>query len=118
MGFQLILRSFGRGRSRQPAAGKGVMVCATQEEVEAALDALFVNREFGGASSQVLVEEFLSGEEVSLLAFVDGATVLPMVSAQDHKRLDNGDEGPNTGGMGAYSPALAVNAEMREVVMN
>ena len=88
------------------AAGKGVRVCTTREEADDAVDALLVRREFG--DTPVLVEEFLDGEEASLLAFVDGATVVPMQSAQDHKRLRDGDQGPNTGGMGAYSPAPVV----------
>jgi len=100
------------------AAGKGVIVCATKAETEAAVQTLLVDRAFGTASLDVLVEEFLEGEEVSMLAFVDGATIVPMVSAQDHKRLKNGDEGPNTGGMGAYSPAPAMTADMHEVVMS
>lgn len=100
------------------AAGKGVMVCTTPAEAEDAVRTLFVERAFGEAGRDVLVEEFLEGEEVSMLAFVDGATVVPMVSAQDHKRLKNGDEGPNTGGMGAYSPAPAMAPDMQDVVMN
>lgn len=100
------------------AAGKGVIVCTTDAEAQAAIQTLLVDRAFGDASREVLIEEFLEGEEVSLLAFVDGATIVPMVSAQDHKRLKNGDEGPNTGGMGAYSPAPAMTPDMHEVVMN
>jgi phosphoribosylamine--glycine ligase len=100
------------------AAGKGVMVCATAAEAEDAIRTLLVDCAFGEAGREVLVEEFLEGEEVSMLAFVDGATVVPMVSAQDHKRLKNGDEGPNTGGMGAYSPAPAMTPDMQDVVMN
>ena len=98
------------------AAGKGVVVCATAEEAEAAIDRLLVKREFG--ETPVLVEEFLDGEECSMLAFVDGAHFVPMVSAQDHKRLCNADKGPNTGGMGAYSPAPAMTPELAEIVAN
>lgn len=98
------------------AAGKGVMVCTTAEEAEAAIDTLLVKRAFG--ETPVLVEQFLEGEEASMLAFVDGANVVPMVSAQDHKRLCNEDKGPNTGGMGAYSPAPVMTKEMEEVVKN
>jgi len=100
------------------AAGKGVIVCLSEAEAEEAIRVLLVEKAFGSACSRVLVEEFLEGEEVTMLAFVDGANVVPMVSSQDHKRLKNGDEGPNTGGMGAYSPAPVMNAELLEVVMN
>ena len=96
------------------AAGKGVMVCTTAAEAEAAVDTLLVRRAFG--ETPVLVEQFLDGEEASMLAFVDGATFVPMVSAQDHKRLCDRDEGPNTGGMGAYSPAPVMTKEMEKVV--
>ena len=77
----------------------------TDEEVKAALDLMFDGRAFGDAGSTVLIEEFLKGEEVSLLCFCDGKTALPLPSAQDHKAVFDGDKGPNTGGMGAYSPA-------------
>ena len=87
------------------AAGKGVIVAMTDEEVKAALDLMFENSAFGDAGSTVLIEEFLRGEEVSLLCFCDGKTALPRPSAQDHKAVFDGDKGPNTGGMGAYSPA-------------
>jgi len=87
------------------AAGKGVIVAMTDDEVKAALDLMFDGAAFGDASSTVLIEEFLVGEEVSLLSFCDGKTALPLPSAQDHKAVFDGDKGPNTGGMGAYSPA-------------
>lgn len=87
------------------AAGKGVLICETQAEAEAAIDNILVDNKFGDAGSQVVVEEFLTGQEVSMLAFTDGKTVVPMVSSQDHKRIWDGDKGLNTGGMGAYSPA-------------
>ena len=87
------------------AAGKGVIVAMTEEEVKAALDLMFDDNAFGDAASTVLIEEFLVGEEVSLLSFCDGTTALPLPSAQDHKAVFDGDKGPNTGGMGAYSPA-------------
>ncbi len=98
------------------AAGKGVMVCLSQDDVETALRDLFSDNRFGAAASEVLVEEFLEGEEASILAFVDGETVVPLASAQDHKRLLDADEGPNTGGMGAYSPAPVVTDDMLAVV--
>lgn len=87
------------------AAGKGVVVAMTMEEARAAVEDMLSGNAFGEAGSKVVIEEFLQGEEVSVLAFSDGKTVLPMVSAQDHKRVFDNDEGPNTGGMGAYSPA-------------
>ena len=87
------------------AAGKGVIVAMTDEEVRQALDLMFEKNAFGEAASTVLIEEFLKGEEVSLLCFCDGITALPLPSAQDHKAVFDGDKGPNTGGMGAYSPA-------------
>ena len=87
------------------AAGKGVVVAMTDEEVRAALDLMFESNAFGAAADTVLIEEFLEGEEVSLLSFCDGTTALPLPSAQDHKAVYDGDRGPNTGGMGAYSPA-------------
>lgn len=87
------------------AAGKGVLICSTLEETDAAIEMVLVKRFFGTAGEKVIIEEFLRGEELSLMAFCDGHTVVPMVSAQDHKRVFSGDQGPNTGGMGAYSPA-------------
>ena len=86
------------------AAGKGVIIAETAKEAEAALDAMF-DGGFGGAGESVVIEEYMTGEEVSFFALVDGETVVPFGSAQDHKRVGEGDTGPNTGGMGAYSPA-------------
>lgn len=87
------------------AAGKGVVVAMTEEEALQAIDEMLCQGRFGSAGSRVVLEEFMVGEEASLLAFADGATVVPMVAAQDHKRIFDGDQGPNTGGMGAYAPA-------------
>ncbi len=87
------------------AAGKGVTVAMTVEEACAAIDAALLERRFGAAGAELVIEQHLEGEEVSLLALVDGAHVLPLASAQDHKRVGDGDTGANTGGMGAYSPA-------------
>jgi len=87
------------------AAGKGVILPETDEEAEAILKSILIGRTFGDAGSEVVIEERLNGQEVSLMAFTDGTTVLPMLPAQDHKRLFDGDQGPNTGGMGAYAPA-------------
>lgn len=86
------------------AAGKGVTVATTREEADAAIDACFAGA-FGAAGARVVIEEFLDGEEASFFALVDGANALPLATAQDHKRAFDGDKGPNTGGMGAYSPA-------------
>ncbi|MFH0907268.1 MAG: phosphoribosylamine--glycine ligase [bacterium] len=94
------------------AAGKGVTVCTDLQQAEAAIDEAMVSKTFGDAGSSILVEEFLDGEEASILALIDGKTVVLLASAQDHKRIYDGDQGPNTGGMGAYSPAPAVKAEM------
>ena len=86
------------------AAGKGVMVCGSMEEADKAIDAMLREGILGAAGAEVLVEEFMEGEELSLFAITDGTSVLPMLPAQDHKRLLDGDRGPNTGGMGAYAP--------------
>lgn len=94
------------------AAGKGAIICATADEAIGAVRAIMVEQRFGEAGSHVVVEEFLEGEEVSALAFVDGEHVLPMPLAQDHKRLLDGDRGPNTGGMGAVAPVSHVDAEV------
>jgi len=99
------------------AAGKGVTVCMKLEEALQAVDAAMNQKVFGAAGSKVVVEDFLDGEEASLLAFVDGETIVPMVSAQDHKRVNDGDQGPNTGGMGAYSPAPVLTPELNRQVL-
>ncbi|MGI6092889.1 MAG: phosphoribosylamine--glycine ligase [Veillonellaceae bacterium] len=99
------------------AAGKGVIVAMTIEEALSGIDAIMCDKAFGAAGSQVVVEDYLSGEEASVLAFTDGKTIVPMVAAQDHKRIFDGDKGPNTGGMGAYAPAPVVtDAIMQQVV--
>jgi phosphoribosylamine--glycine ligase len=87
------------------AAGKGVIICPTRQEAEAALRQVMAERVFGDAGDEALVEVCLQGEEVSLLAFCDGRTVVPMLPARDYKRVGDGDEGPNTGGMGGYAPS-------------
>ncbi len=94
------------------AAGKGVILPETSAEARMALELMLVDKAFGEAGSEVLIEERLSGPEVSLMAFTDGTTIVPMLPAQDHKRLLDGDEGPNTGGMGAYAPAPIFTADM------
>ena len=103
------------------AAGKGVIVAMTLDEAEAAVRDMLSGNAFGDAGARVVIEEFLEGEEASFISMVDGATALPMATSQDHKRVGDGDTGPNTGGMGAYSPAPVVTPEvharvMREVV--
>ena len=99
------------------AAGKGVIICATREEAQAALDTMF-DGSFGTAGSAIVIEEFLEGEEASFFALTDGSTVLPFGSAQDHKRVGDGDTGPNTGGMGAYSPAAILTPELERRAMD
>lgn len=98
------------------AAGKGVVIAETRADAEAAVEAC-LGGAFGAAGAEVVIEEFLVGEEASFFALCDGVTALPLASAQDHKRVGDGDTGPNTGGMGAYSPAPVVTAEMTERVM-
>ncbi|MGH7740201.1 MAG: phosphoribosylamine--glycine ligase, partial [bacterium] len=92
--------------------GKGVTVCETLEQAEGALKEAMRDKVFGDAGTKVVIEEFLKGEEASVLAFVDGESIVPMVSAQDHKRVFDDDKGPNTGGMGAYSPAPVVSSSL------
>jgi len=99
------------------AAGKGVILCGDAKEALAALDRIMVQKEFGAAGQRVVVEEFLQGEEASFLAFTDGESVLPLPTAQDHKAVYDDDKGPNTGGMGAYSPAPVVTEEINRAVM-
>ncbi|MBI5444699.1 MAG: phosphoribosylamine--glycine ligase [Deltaproteobacteria bacterium] len=99
------------------AAGKGVVVALSLAEAEGALDEMLVRGAFGTAGRTVLVEEYLEGEEASFLAFCDGKNVLPMATSQDHKRVGDGDSGPNTGGMGAYSPAPVVTGELFDEVL-
>ena len=94
------------------AAGKGVIVAETREQAEAAIDDMLVANKFGSAGAEVLIEEFLDGEECSILAMVDGERAVLLPGSQDHKRIFDGDKGPNTGGMGAYSPAPVVTDDM------
>jgi phosphoribosylamine--glycine ligase len=99
------------------AAGKGVIIAASVAEAEAAVEDMLVKRSFGAAAAEVVIEEFLEGEEASFFALTDGRAALPLASAQDHKRAHDGDTGPNTGGMGAYSPAPAVSDAVARRVM-
>lgn len=99
------------------AAGKGVIVAMTLAEAEAAIQDMLAGNAFGAAGARVVIEEFLDGEEASFISMVDGRTALPMATSQDHKRVGDGDTGPNTGGMGAYSPAPVVTPEVHDRVM-
>ena len=96
------------------ASGKGVVVAMTKEEALAAIDDMMGDLCFGAAGARVVIEEFMEGEEASLLAFTDGKTVVPMIASQDHKRVGDGDQGPNTGGMGTYAPAPVMTPELRQ----
>ncbi|MGB2832555.1 MAG: phosphoribosylamine--glycine ligase [Methylotenera sp.] len=103
------------------AAGKGVVVATSNEEAHAAIDAMLSDNKLGSAGARVVIEEFLTGEEASFIVMVDGKNILALATSQDHKRLQDGDQGPNTGGMGAYSPAPCVTPEiharaLREVI--
>ncbi len=115
MGAPIVIKADGL------AAGKGVIVAMTLQEAKDAITDMLGNNQFGEAGARVVIEEFLVGEEASFISMVDGKTALPMATSQDHKRVGDGDTGPNTGGMGAYSPAPVVTPEiharvMREVV--
>ena len=99
------------------AAGKGVVVAQTLDEAHAAVDAMLIDNRMGDAGARVVIEDFLEGEEASFIVMVDGRNILPLASSQDHKRLCDGDQGPNTGGMGAYSPAPVVTPEVHARVM-
>ncbi|WMN59072.1 phosphoribosylamine--glycine ligase [Pseudoalteromonas xiamenensis] len=100
------------------AAGKGVIVAMTLEEAQDAIRDMLAGNAFGDAGSRVVVEEFLEGEEASFIVMVDGKNVLPFATSQDHKRAYDNDQGPNTGGMGAYSPAPVVTADIHDRIMN
>lgn len=116
---------FVEDRSEQPlvvkadglAAGKGVIVCANKQETLAAIQHMMVEKRFGEAGARIVVEEQLVGQEASILAVVDGNTIIPLEAAQDHKRAYDGDTGPNTGGMGAYSPTPLVTSELLDEVI-
>jgi len=99
------------------AAGKGVIVAMSNEEAFAAINDMLAGNKFGDAGSRVVIEQFLAGEEASFICMIDGQNILPMATSQDHKRIFEGDQGPNTGGMGAYSPAPVVTSEVFDRVM-
>ncbi len=119
-----FVRRIGEGGSRVVvkadglAAGKGVSICSSAAEAFDAIDQSLRERAFGDAGSTVVIEEFLEGEEASFLALTDGEAVIPLESSQDHKRIFDGDRGPNTGGMGAYSPAPVVTREVHDRVLS
>ncbi len=117
---EYILRHQGRVvvKADGLAAGKGVIVCHNQNEGFAAIDHIMTERAFGESGDLVVIEEFLAGEEASFFALVDGERALPLVAAQDHKAVCDGDKGPNTGGMGAYTPAPVVDEAMQQRVMD
>ena len=98
------------------AAGKGVIVCKSLSEAYRAIDLIMVEKKFGSAGRRIIIEDFLEGEEASVLVFTDGSSILPLVASQDHKQVYDNDEGPNTGGMGAYAPAPVVNELVYEKI--
>ena len=100
------------------AAGKGVVIAQSRAEADAAIDAMILDRQFGDAGTELVVEEFLKGEELSFFALCDGVHAIPLASAQDHKQVGDGDTGPNTGGMGAYSPAPVATADIERRIMD
>lgn len=110
--FPLVIKADGL------AAGKGVVIAQTQEEALTAVEDMLVKQIFGTAGNNIIVEEFLEGEEVTFIVITDGVTIIPLAPAQDHKRRDTGDKGPNTGGMGAYCPAPIITPEIHERIMN
>jgi phosphoribosylamine--glycine ligase len=108
--FPLVIKADGL------AAGKGVFIVKNLDQAGDALDILMEEKKFGEAGRQIVVEEFLEGEEVSILVFCDGKAIVPMISSQDHKKIFDNDQGPNTGGMGAYSPVPFYTTEIKEKV--
>jgi len=98
------------------AAGKGVIIPTTKDEAQAALREIMLDKEFGSAGDEVVIEEFLEGDELSILSFSDGYTIRSLPPAQDHKRIFDGDQGPNTGGMGCYAPTNIATKELLEEV--
>jgi phosphoribosylamine---glycine ligase len=112
LGFPVVVKADGL------AAGKGVVICANADEADRAIEGMLEGREFGDAGARIVVEEFLVGEEASFMAITDGVTSLALASSQDHKAVFDGDKGPNTGGMGAYSPAPCVTADVHAEVMS
>lgn len=112
MGAPIVIKADGL------AAGKGVVVAMTKDEAKAAIEDMLSGNAFGASGASIVIEEFMEGEEVSYFALTDGKTILPLNTAQDHKRVGDGDTGPNTGGMGAYSPARLMTPELNDIVIN
>ena len=110
--FPLVLKADGL------ASGKGVLICEDQQQGENAIELLMKDRKFGKSGDRIVMEEYLEGEEISFHVISDGKKVLPLATSQDHKRLSDGDQGPNTGGMGAYSPTVLITKELHQQVMN
>ena len=100
------------------AAGKGVIIAQTSQEAKTAAQEMLEHNKFGDAGKQIVIEQFLGGQEVTFIALTDGKSIVPFATAQDHKKRDNGDQGPNTGGMGAYSPVPFVSPELHERIMH
>jgi phosphoribosylamine--glycine ligase len=111
-GYPVVLKADGL------AGGKGVVICYEKLQASDALDMMMKERKFGNAGDRIVIEEYLEGQELSFQVISDGKRVLPLATSQDHKRLFDGDEGPNTGGMGAYSPAMFLTKDMHQRVMN
>lgn len=112
MGAPIVIKADGL------AAGKGVVVAMTKDEAKDAIEDMLSGNAFGASGASIVIEEFMEGEEVSYFALTDGKTILPLNTAQDHKRVGDGDTGPNTGGMGAYSPARLMTPELNDIVIN
>ncbi len=109
-GYPIVIKADGL------AAGKGVMICHTLAEAEKAVDVIMLKKVFGTAGDKLVIEEFIGGEEASILCFTDGETIVPMVPVQDHKRIYDDDQGPNTGGMGCYAPVTKLNDELHRKI--
>ncbi len=111
IGFPVVIKADGL------ASGKGVVICQTGEEAVKAIDSIMLEKRFGNAGNKIVIEEYLKGEEASFMAFSDGETIIPLASAQDHKQIYDGDTGPNTGGMGAYSPAPVITKKLEKEII-
>lgn len=109
-GYPIVIKADGL------ASGKGVMICDTLAEAEKAIDVIMLKKMFGAAGDKIVIEEFMAGEEASILCFTDGETIEPMVTVQDHKRIYDNDQGPNTGGMGCYAPVSKINPELMQKI--
>lgn len=112
LSFPIVIKADG------PALGKGVLICKSLDEAKESLKEIMLNKKFGKSGENVVIEEFMVGEEVSILCFCDGKTIVPMVSAQDHKRAFDNDEGPNTGGMGTISPSKYYTDDIAKIAMD